>query len=186
MKNTIWIVLACLLSSSLYGQWLTGIHSQFNDSFVDWTIYTADEDVEGELRLRYRNFGSLGQDDWREWDYQVDDLPGSIRQKWRDRLDEWELRSDNRIVTARTRFPRDFSQWRITDGDRVFILRPRSHFGGNEWIVDADDLGYFLIYPEFSNDPRDWIIEDQLEAEVSFQAKMMMLFLALFQSIPKI
>lgn len=172
------ILFLLLLPVLLHAQELTGIATYYDDSFRQWNFYTELEGEEGELELRW-------EDNWTEWDYRLDDIFGSIKLKWRDKPDEWELRGNNRIVTARTHWQGDFKEWRITDNTVSLTLRSRFSNQLDEWGLRSSNHGNFKMVTNWERDPRDWIIEDGLDEEVSFEMKMMMAFIVVFHSSPK-
>lgn len=170
---------SCFSSTSLNAQQLTGIATEWSDSFAAWTIYTSEEGEEGELRIRWNN-----TDDWTQWDYRIGEWTGQIRLKWPNRTDEWELRGENQIVSARAMWRDDPREWRIKSPEG-HQYKWRSRFGNNfeEWVVDTDTYGFFEMYTSFEGDPRDWTIIDELDA--GLPEKMMLVFLTIINSTPK-
>ncbi len=162
--------------SCIHAQELTGIATKWSDSFTEWVIFTDDEELEGELRLRW-----LSNNDWSEWEYRVGDASGSIRLKWKPNQNEWEVRGDNEIVTMRTVWNNDFREWRIS-ADKTLTLKCRHGNLFDEWELDSSD---FRIATVWEGDPRDWLIEDRLGDEVSLPVKMAVVFIAVFNSTPK-
>lgn len=165
---------------SVQAQYLTGMSTSWSDSFVEWEIFTDDEELNGELKMRWQM-----QEDWSQWDYRLDDAIGSIKQKWKDNPNEWEVRGDNKVITARTIYRDDFREWRITDNSKTLRLKTRFGNNGNEWILEGKDYGFMEIYTEWENDPRDWIIVDELSDDVPLPMKMAVVFLAIYQSSPR-
>lgn len=172
-------VLFSLLCISLNAQRLTGVASQWNDSFAEWIIYTDVEGEEGVLRLRWNNSG-----DWTQWEYRMGEYTGLIRAKWPNRLDEWETRGDNLIVDARAIWRDDPREWRI-NSPAGHQYKWRSRYGNNfeEWVVDSERYGFFEMYTAFEGDPREWIIVDDTDA--SLPEKMTLVLLTLIHSTPK-
>ena len=166
--------------SSAKAQYLSGISTLWSDSFVEWEIFTDDEEIVGELKMRWQM-----QEDWSEWDYRLEDAIGSIKQKWKNNSNEWELRGGNQIITARTIYRDDFTEWRITDNTKTLILKTRFGNNGNEWILEGKGYGFMEIFTEWENDPRDWLIVDELSEEIDLPMKMGAIFLAIYQSSPK-
>lgn len=165
-------------------QFLTGLSSYYDDSFVEWRFYTineAEEEDEGSLKITWQ----LRQDDWSEWDYRVGDASGTIKMKWKDKPEEWELRGNNAIVTARTVWPGQFTEWRVSDGNATLTLQSRYSNQWDEWQLRNSNNGNFFMYTAYERDPRDWIIEDELDEEVSFEMKLMLMFVAMFNGTPK-
>lgn len=172
------LILLPLLSFSQ--EVLMGISARYDDSFAQWTIYTDDEDAEGELEMRWST-----QDDLTKWDFDVSGVSGRIETKWRDDLSEWQVFCDGEIVTMRPRWPRDFSEWRITDNKTTIYFKTRYSNSGDEWIISTEGHGWFTVYTEYSRDPRDWVIVDEMNEEVGMSMKMAMTFLAIFNTIPR-
>lgn len=172
------ILLFTVLPFFIHAQQLTGVATYFDDSFRQWVFYTEWEEEEGGLELRW-------EDNWGEWDYRLNDDFGTIKLKWPDRPDEWELRGNNRIVTARTLWRGDFKEWRITDGRVTLTLRSRYGNQWDEWELRNSNNGDFRMVTNWEGDPRDWIIEDKLDDEVTFEMKTMLMFIVIFHSSPK-
>lgn len=160
-------------------QILTGIATQWNDSFMEWTVYTPEEAPDGTLSLRWS-----GGKDWTEWQYSVGEHFGTIKQKWGDDPSQWELRSGNELITMRAIWKDDFRQWRVdgSGGQYDFICRYGNNW--NEWQL-KNGADFFMVYANWDGDPRDWIIQDELGDAYSFAEKMAMVFIAIFNSSPK-
>ena len=177
----------------------SSISTRWNDSFVEWEIYAvlprdstreetdddseeADESLYGELKLRWLNI----RDDYSEWDYEIGDERGTIRQKWKDDPSQWELRSySGSVVSMRTAWPGDFNEWRVTDNSISLNLKSRWTNQFDEWLVDDQNRGRFYIYTMIERDPRDWTIEDSLDESVSQSVKLALIFLTVFNGSPK-
>lgn len=181
MKNLIPILLLFLPVLSFAQNILMGISARYDDSIVEWLIFNDEEDTEGELEMRWAT-----QNDLTKWNYDIGDNSGRIETKWRDDLSEWQVSGDDGvIITMRPRWPRDFSEWRITDNNKVIHLKTRYANVGDEWIIDSEEYGWFSIYTEYRGDPRDWIIIDEMDEDISMTMKMAMTFIAVFNSFPK-
>ena len=161
-------------------QHVTGLSTQWSDSFSEWIIYTDAEELQGELRLRF-----MARDDWREWDYRIGETFGDIKLKWKGKPDEWELRGNNNIISARTLWNGDFREWRITNNSISLTLKTKWGNQWDEWQLRDDHHGQFTMYTNYESDPRDWIIVDEMDADISFEMKMMMMFIVVFNSSPK-
>lgn len=181
MKNILPLLLLSILPFALKAQYLTGILTQFSDSFVEWRFFVEDEEEEGLLKLTWQ----LREDDWTEWDYRIGDEFGNIKMKWRDQPDEWELRGNNKIVTARTIWRDDYREWRITGGDRSLTLKTKWGNLWDEWEVRDTRHGQFIMYTNWERDPRDWVIVDEMDEDIAFEMKMMMMFIVVFNSSPR-
>jgi hypothetical protein len=184
MKRTFLLPILCFLALQLQAQYLIGISSYYDDSFVEWRFYAEDEEGnedEGTLKITWQ----LREDDWSEWDYRIGDAFGTIKLKWKDNLEEWELRGNNTIVTARTIWPGQFEEWRITDNSTTLTLKSKWSNQFDEWLLRSSNEGDFLMQTTYERDPRDWAIEDRLSEKVSFEMKMMLMFVVMFNSTPK-
>lgn len=180
-KCRILLGISFLFPLLLSAQVLTGVATEWSDSFRQWNLYTLDEDEEGDMRLRW-NTG----DDWSEWNYNLGDHFGGIKIKWRNNPNEWEIRGENVIVTARTLWNNDPREWRISGpSGRQFTLKCRYGNQVDEWQISDERYGYFGMYTSWEGDPRDWVIVDELFEEVSFPEKMAMVFIVLYHSTPK-
>lgn len=195
----------CLVAAS-QAQTLSSVSTRWSDSFVEWEIYAImpqdtvqtdstevesgdEEDSEepqeelfGELKLRWLNV----REDFSEWDYELGEERGTIKQKWKDDLTQWELRSyDGNVVTMRTSWPGDFTEWRVTDNSITLNLKSKWKNQFDEWLVDDSTRGVFYLYTYVEGDPRDWAIADSLNEEVSQSMKMALIFLTVFCGSPK-
>lgn len=160
-------------------QILTGISTKWSDTFGEWTLYTDNQELEGELHLRW-----LTSNDRTEWTYRLGDEIGTIRMKWKDNLNEWEVRSGNEVVTMRTALNNNFREWRIT-GSKNFTWKARYGNSWDEWEIANSNLGNFTLLTAWEGNPGDWIIEDDLDENINLTTKMAMVFLVVFNSSPK-
>lgn len=194
----LFLLLFCLVNI-LHGQKLSSISTRWNNSFVEWELYTSiprdstlepeevddapDEELQGEMKHRWLNV----RDDWSEWDYQLGEEQGTIKVKWKDLPTQWELRSyDGNVITMRTAWGNDYTEWRVTDNDVTLILRSKWKSQLDEWLVDDNAHGRFYLYTLRDRDPRDWAIEDKLGPEISQSMKIALAFLTVFNSAPRI
>ena len=176
----LFIVYLLFWIGSLSAQVLTGFNARYNDAFVEWEVYADSIDAAGNLTMTWQH-----PDDWTQWSYRLGDRSGNIKTKWQKDISQWEVRGDNKTISVQMMWSNDPREWRITDNK--FSLELRCKFAGNfnEWVVDDSKRGYFHVYTRYENDPRDWIIEDELDPSVSLPMKMSLLFLVLFNSVPK-
>lgn len=136
----------------------------------------------GEFKLRWLNV----RDDWSEWDFELGEERGTIRAKWKDDPTQWELRTyTGAVVTMRTAWPNDNTEWRVTDNSVTLMLKSRWSNQLDEWLVQDATHGKFYLYTLNRQDPRDWAIEDGLDATISNPMKLAMVFLTVFQSTPR-
>ena len=180
-NSTILSLLFFCLVSGLHSQSIIGIGTSFNNSFREWTITTDNEDITGELRMRW-SF----RDDWTEWDLRIGDLTATIEQKWDDDPNLWEIRCDGVVVNAKTTWPNEFNRWKISDGKHQFNWGTRFFNDREKWFTSEKDKDYYEVRMYYNGDPRDWEIIDQVSPDVSNAMKFAMIFLALYHSSPKI
>ena len=171
------LLLFCFFTINVQAQYITGIATNWSDSFSEWTIYTDDEDLEGELRMRWQN-------DWTEWEYRIGEAIGRIKLKWKNNPNEWEIRGDNEIITARTLWNNNFREWRITDNSTQITLRCRFGNTFDEWEIKGSK-GTLDVFTAWEGDPREWNIDDYMDEDVGLPMKMAIIFIATFHSSPK-
>ena len=162
-------------------QKMIGISTTYSDSFREWVIPTEDEDITGELRMRW-SF----QNDWTEWDLTVGDVNASIVQKWKEDPNLWEIKCDGIIVTAKTTWRGEFNRWKLSDGKQQLNWSSAYNNVLDEWTTDNSDDYFFQVYTYRDGDPRDWVIDDQLPEDVSTALKIAMIFLTIHFSAPRI
>ena len=199
MCNKTWRLIPILIfvlatGLHLQSQKLSGMATQFNDSFVAWDIYarypmdgdsleTETEEVKiGAVQQRW-----LGvREDWTEWDFTLDERQGTIRQKWKNDASEWELRTfDGDIISIKTIWRNDYTQWRVTDNTISLDLKSRYTSDFGEWRVRDNKHGDFTVKVLYANDPRDWTTEDELDEEVKETMKLAMIFIVAYMSSPR-
>ena len=167
-------------SVAVQAQFITGISTKWSDEFTEWIIYTDDEDIEGEVTMRWQMQG-----DWTEWDYSLGEDSGSIKLKWKDDPNQWEISGGNELITARTLWKDDASEWRITNNSKSITLKRRWSNNFNEWSLKNDKYGEFDMITEWEGDPREWLVTDYMDEDISIHMKMAILFLVTFHSSPK-
>ena len=161
-------------------QYITGIGTRWSDAFTDWIIYTDDQELEGNITLRYQLSGN-----WAEWDYRLGEESGSIKMKFRDNPSQWELRGGNEIITIHMVWPNDIREWRLTNNSTTITLKSRWGNNLNEWQLKDDKKGQFYIVANWENDPREWNVWDELDEDISIHMKIALIFIATFHSSPK-
>jgi hypothetical protein len=164
----------------LNAQTLTGISVKYNDAYVEWSIYTDDEDVEGTLTMTWQN-----PDDWTQWTYRIGEHTGTIKTKWNKDVSHWEIRGDNKIISAQQIWQGDNRQWRITNNSFSLDLSCKYGNNWNDWTIDDRKRGKISVLTAYQNDARDWNIEDNMSEEVTLPMKMAVVFISIFNSIPK-
>lgn len=180
MKNGL-LVLLLFFSLNAQAQLITGISSKWSDEFSEWTIWTDDEETEGELVMTWQR-----QQDWSQWDYRIEDERGTIKLKRKDDPSQWEIRGYDEIVTAKMTWNGDFRTWKITNNSKYLTLTTRYGNRMDEWILRGESHGIFHMYTEFEQDPRDWIIVDRLDEDISLTMKMALIFIASYHGSPKL
>jgi len=164
---------------SAFSQELYAINTAWDDSFVEWTFITADEQV-GSFNQRWSS-----QEDWTEWVFSFDDLRGTLKMKWLDNPNHWELRFGGDVVNISTKWRNDFTEWRISKGSLKMTIRSRYTNNLDEWLLVGDQYGNFSMKTEWENDPRDWNIYDELSHDISMDMKLAMCFISIISSAPR-
>ena len=168
----------CLQHS--FAQRILGISTKYSDSFREWIIPTEDEDVTGELRMRW-----AFQNDWTEWDLTVGDIDATIIQKWKEDPNLWEIRCEGSIVTAKTAWRGEFNRWKLSDGKHQLNWSSVYNNQLDEWATDDNHDNYFFkVYTYREGDPRDWVVEENLPEDMSDAMRIAMIFLTIHFSSP--
>lgn len=166
-------------STTAQSQYL-GVSATYDDSFSEWVIYSIHEEEETEdlLRLKWplRN-------DWSQWLLETEDDFISIQQTWTNRSNAWQLRHADGLVTMQMKWRNDPTEWRISYGDYNITWKSEYKNEVGLWILDHKDHGYFEMYNEFENDPRDWLVVD--ESILPDPIKQALLFIVLEVCTPK-
>lgn len=170
---------AMLAFTKVHAQRLIKLSTKFNDAFVEFDLY-GENDARGSLTLTWQK-----PDKWTEWNFRIGDTSGTIKTKWNDDVNFWEIRYNNKIATAQTVFQNDFSRWRITNNNFSLELAPANLNNPNEWWVEDSKRGSLYVAAEIPNDPRDWLVQDELSEDVPFSMRMAIIFVAIYQTIPK-
>lgn len=174
------ILFVLLGSYSLKAQSIIGLSTNWSDSFSEWTIYTDDEEITGDLKLQW-----LADNDWTDWRFSIGDDVGRVKMKWNDDPNQWELRAQGQVITIRTVWRNDPSRWRITDNRHSFTMTSKWRNLPYEWKLQESKWGEFEVYMTQEPDPRDWDIYDNLSDEISMPIKMAMIFITVYHSTPK-
>ncbi len=180
MKRQFLLLIFSLLSFCTSAQVITGMATKWSDDFRDWIIFTDIEDEEGSLTMRWQN-----QLDWTEWDYRLGEETGTIRLKWKDDPSEWEIRGGGEIISVRMKWNNDFNVWTISDGSTRLTLKAPYNNNFNDWEIDKNKYGVFEMYMEWTDDPREWTIVDELDEDLSLHFKIAIAFTGIFHSFPK-
>ncbi len=173
------LINALLLQTTIHAQRLVKLSTKFNDAFVEYDLF-GENDERGSLTLTWQQ-----PDKWTEWNFRMGDTSGTIKTKWNEDTNFWEVRYNNKIATAQTVYQNDFSRWRITNNNFSLDLAPANFNNPNEWWVEDAKRGSLYIATEVPNDPRDWLVQDELSEEVPFAMRMAIIFVSIYQTIPK-
>ncbi|MCB0687841.1 MAG: hypothetical protein KDC53_15000 [Saprospiraceae bacterium] len=174
------IFVAAALSQRCLAQELVGLSTRWDDSFAEWVIYTEGGDVEGEITMKWPLKG-----DWSEWNFRIGELSGTIQVKWKNDPNLWEVRSDNQIITIRTIWKDDWRQWEVKNGDVSLDVKSRWANILEEWTADDDRYGSMKLYTSWEGDLRDWVVEDQLNEQITLPTKIALAFIPVFYATPK-
>ena len=176
------VSLAIASVTMLTAQDIIGLGTRYSDSFREWDVQAAQEDRNGSLELRW-----ILSDDWSQWEFRLGDTTAQIRQKWSDDANLWEIKCLGTTVTARTIWNNDFRQWRLSDGTHRIRWQSRYSNIRDEWIIrEETGFGSFNVRAYWEGDPRDWVVEDTFDAEVSYAMRIALIFIAVFNSVPKV
>ncbi len=177
-------IISALLLLSFFematAQQVTGLVTQFSNSFREWTVFTSDDDIRGELRMRW-----IMQNDWTVWDMSYGDVNATIEQRSDEDPGFWVIRCNGKIVNAKTIWRGDFTRWKLNDGDHQLNWRAKYANQRDEWELDEKDL-QFLMFMQWREDPREWVVVDELPEDISDAMKVAMIFLTLHFSAPRI
>lgn len=165
---------------ALNAQQLTGLSTKWDDSFSEWLIYTDDENLTGELVMRWPL-----QNDWSEWDYRLGEYSGSIRVKWKGDPNLWELRGGNELITIRSVFKDDFRQWEVKSSRLSIDIKSKWGNIFEEWVARKESYGQLEMFTAWEGDLRDWVVEDQLNTDISLHFKLAMSFIPVLYAVPK-
>lgn len=181
MKNGYILTVGFLLAwSAAYAQKITNIEALYNNSFREWIIF-QDDDLRGELRLKW-----IHSNDWTAWEFRLGDTIATIEQKWNEDPNLWSIRCNGITVTAKTAWAGEFERWKLNDGNHQFNWQSRYSNQRDEWELDTQKNQSFKMQTAWEGDPRDWVVEDNLPADVSAAMKIAMIFLTLHFSSPKV
>lgn len=183
LTTGILLVFGFLINTSglLVAQNIIGLGTRYDDSFKEWVIRTDDDDIEGELRMRW-----AFRNDWTQWDFRIGDVIGTVEQKWKDDPNLWEIRCGDYTVNARTTWPNVFNRWKLNDGKNQFNWGTKYANQHDEWMTDSGQNDLFKVNAYWTDDPRDWVVTDNLPEDVSNAMKLAMIFIAIHFSTPKI
>ncbi|MDB4443084.1 MAG: hypothetical protein P8M17_04560 [Saprospiraceae bacterium] len=181
MKQQFLLVIIFISYSSIAtSQILFGFETRWSDDFREWTIFTDDEEKEGNLNMRWQQ-----QMDWSEWDYRIGESTGSIKLKFKNDPSVWEVRGDGEIITMRMKWNNDVNEWTISDGSTKITLKAAYNNNLNDWKIVENKFGTFELFMEWQDDPRNWTVIDEMDKKISLPFRMALSFLGIIHSIPK-
>ena len=173
-------VIICLATYPLNAQELVGFSVEYGDTFAEWEVIPADEQIDiGELNVSWPQ-----KSDWSDWDYNVAGRVGNIHQKWINRPNEWELIDGEYIVSIKNQWRGDLTIWKITCDDYTLKYESKYNNIADEWSLTTEGYGTFEVFTDFEGDPRDWVIQDRLEEDFPLALKMAMVFVSVYYSTP--
>lgn len=174
----LFIIISLTAVLPLEAQRLVALRTEFNDSFTEWILETADEnDFDGELRVTFNTFD--------DWSFTFGEVRGDIRQKFRGNDATWEVYADGETITINRVWPRDNREWKLSSGKLRQTIRTRYGNTADEWRLANEEDGFFDIFTEWEGDPRDWIVEENLSEAYSPAFKIALAFIAVYNSMPK-
>jgi len=168
---------------------ITGIESYYDDSASEWTMYGLDPEEEQEMEEMQEIDGSLRikwilRNDFSEWTFDYNNEISNIKMKFDD-FSRWELRTENNdIVDIQTKWRNDITEWKITHGGSIYKWQSEYKNELNSWFFETDSSGYFDMYTLYSNDSRDWGIEDQT-IDIPDCVKLAAIFITIYCTTPK-
>ncbi|MBK7427568.1 MAG: hypothetical protein IPI60_11340 [Saprospiraceae bacterium] len=182
LTKTLFIIVlgwALLHPSFSYAQWPEVMSSAWDDSFREWQVYGEGEEQIGFIKMQYEF-----NDDWTEWMYQIGDESGFIRNKFKDNPNLWELRGGNLVYNARTQWPNDPLTWLISGEGVRMTLKSKYTNILEEWSATDSNVGDFMMYTFYENDPRDWETRENLNND-KLHLKVFLMFLVVINSAPR-
>lgn len=175
--HLIFLILVCL--NGLSAQYLSGFSTRYDNDLSEWIVYPeSKDDQECEIRCRWKY-----QQDPSEWDFRMGEISGTIRSKWKDKLDEWEVISENQITRIRMVWPRDPREWRVESGGKEYTIKMIYNNPGSDWIVEEDNKIIFKCFTAFQSDIRDWIVEDDLPENAHLNARIGLVFAVIISNM---
>jgi len=168
----------------MHGQYLLSMHTEWDDSFTEWSFVVELEDsttMEGDLDITWRLDG-----DFESYDFRVGEIFGDIKQVFLNDPTNWQLRLGGELISMRQTWPSDPREWKISDGKHSFSIRTRYSDSFDDWTQPNARYGDLNVYSEVPGDVRDWIIEDYMTSDIPFSMRLAAVFVAVYISTPKI
>lgn len=183
-------ILPCIFLLLLNCLIVSGQHRYVLSSFVyrdisDWRFYiidsTENEDTEreiGYIKMRWPFERNL-----KEWNIELNERRGSIRQRWNNLEDEWELRLADDYIYLRPTWPNDFGKWQIRSQEILYSINLEPEDDEYLLIVERYDNSVARIYNIYRRESFDWMIE--VKDEIPDEILMSLSFLALYYANKK-
>lgn len=170
MVRSFLIVVLFFSAMHVFAQEVYYLAPRFFNDFSEWNIYDDEDYVVGYLRDN--SFDRDGS----TWQWQWDDDIGEIERNVRGEDKLWTLRGYDLELTLRAQWANDLTDWRIIDGESHLRYKSRYRSDLSEW--ESKD---FKIKTRFFNDPREWVVKDELGVpEVEW--KIAMIFLTIYNT----
>lgn len=178
-----------LLPTYCSAQYLLEAYTIYNDTFREWGFISEsyDEDAngwfesEGSMSLTFAN-----RNDWSSWQIELDDIDVECRLKWTNNPNHWVMYTPDDLITIRTVWRNDFRKWKITSRSHTISIKSKYANQSDEWLIDSKSKGSWTMFTDSEGDPREWIIEDDLDTTVDVYHKLAMCFIVLTHSSPRI
>lgn len=183
------VVFLLLIPHQCISQYLLEASTVYNDSFREWSIIGESYDkrkdgwydTEGSISLTFGN-----RNDWTSWQIELDDVDVECRLKWTNNPNLWVIHTPDDLISIRTVWKDDFRKWKITSSTHTISIKSRYANLSDEWVLESRSIGQWKMYTDSEGDPRQWIIEDELNESVDMYHKLAMSFAVLIHSSPRI
>jgi len=158
------------------------IHSTWDDQYGQWEVIVIDSSNEEQV-ITIDQVWPLNNN-FEEWRITSDFFSGRIKTQWTGDLSKWEVQLDGRLLQINQKWRNDVNHWEVRYGNRRTQIETRYRDDANTWVASLKE-GDFAVFTEYRDDPRDWIIEDYIVDKLDDEEKLALVFICLFQSIPK-
>lgn len=185
LMKTRWIfTIVCLVwVAALHGQSIfRELYSTWDDRLDQWEVVIEDLDGADQI-IRMEQIWPLNNN-WEEWRIDGQAIRGTIKTKWRGDFTRWEMRIGNQLFEINQKWRNDPNEWEVRSGDKRYKIETDYRNDANVWIARMQE-GVFALFTSYRGDPRDWVVEDYVQESLTDEEKLAMVFISLFQSIPK-
>jgi len=162
--------------------YFVGVSSTWDDRLDEWELEVEDEDAQSAV-IYISQLWPL-RNNWEEWRIEGELLEGNIKTKWRGDISQWELRTAKSVVLISQLSRGDLNRWELREGSQRVTVSTKYYDNPNEWVVKGSKDAW-AMWTTNVNDPRDWYIEDYIDGEYSLALRTGLVFISLWQSIPK-